>query len=468
MKTAIAQIRLRTGDFEYNFKKISDTIKNTDCDFIVFPNIEDLGCKDLIYDNEFQKAQADIFEKLANVQPNKSILVGDILIRNRDIETTEDGFFIINGQTVYVDEIFRDDVACDLYVLSKNKYFAMNKSKEFIESIYTTNNFIYINSITMADSDICAGGSFIKNKDNELISAMPLCEEAVVITDFQSIKEINEYSFEEEIFKVLTFALKEYCEITGFKKVLIGLSGGIDSALVAALAVYALGAENVLGIMMPSMYSSEGSVKDSVKLAENLDIKVEKMPITPLFKNFMENIGKDNKGDLAEENLQARLRAVILMFFSNRENRLLLNTSNKSESAMGFGTLYGDLAGGLNLLADLTKTNVYKLCDYINRNGEIIPREIIEKAPSAELRPNQKDSDRLPEYAILDNIIEMYLEQNIPTEEIYEKYDKNIVDDVIKKIWRNQFKRKQTCLGVRLTERSFCKGTDLPVMQRFY
>ena len=156
------------------------------------------------------------------------------------------------------------------------------------------------------------------------------------------------------------------------------------------------------------------------------------------------------------------------MFYSNRENRLLLSTGNKSESAMGFGTLYGDLAGGFNMICDLTKTNVYKLLNFINRNGEIIPQAIIDKAPSAELHPNQKDQDRLPEYAVLDDIIEMYLEQNISVEEIYKKYDKSIVDEVVRKIYRMQFKRHQGCLGVRLTERSFCNGVNLPVVQRYY
>ena len=264
----------------------------------------------------------------------------------------------------------------------------------------------------------------------------------------------------------ITIALKEYCENTGFKKVVLGLSGGIDSALTAALAVEALGAENVFGILMPSMFSSQGSVTDSLKLAENLGMKTIKEPITPLFDAFMAE--RERKHDLAEENLQARLRGLILMFYSNRENMLLLSTGNKSESAMGFGTLYGDLAGGYNLICDLTKTNVYKLSNYINRNGEIIPQAIIDKAPSAELHPGQKDSDRLPEYDLLDQIIEMYLEQNCPVEEIYEKFDKSIVDEVVRKIYRFQFKRHQGCLGVRLTERAFCCGVDLPVIQKFY
>ena len=182
----------------------------------------------------------------------------------------------------------------------------------------------------------------------------------------------------------------------------------------------------------------------------------------------MEKIAHEARHDLAEENLQARLRALILMFFSNRDNRLLLSTSNKSEAAMGFGTLYGDLAGGLNLICDLTKTNVYKLCAYINRNEERIPQAIIEKAPSAELHPGQKDQDRLPEYAILDDIIEMYIEQNKLVEEISAKYGTELVLDTVKKIHRAQFKRKQCCLGIRLTERSFLNGVSLPIMQRFY
>ena len=210
---------------------------------------------------------------------------------------------------------------------------------------------------------------------------------------------------EAQILEASVFALREYCENTGFKKVVLGLSGGIDSALTATLAVKALGAENVLGILMPSMFSSEGSITDSLKLAENLGIKTIKEPITPLFDAFMQ--GRERLHDLAEENLQARLRAIILMFYSNRENRLLLSTGNKSESAMGFGTLYGDLAGGYNLICDLTKTNVYKLANYLNKDKEVIPQAIIDKAPSAELHPGQKDQDRLPEYAVLDDIIEM-------------------------------------------------------------
>ncbi len=470
MKTALAQIRLKTADFEFNYNQIINAIENNDCDLIIFPqvDVENLGGKDLAYDEKCQEAQDALYERILEKKYNKAILLGDILIYNGEICLSEDGFYEINGEKVYVDEIYRDDIICDLYVLAKNKYFVMNAYKDFVDSINTHNNFVYVNSVCMADCDIYAGGSFAKNKENELVLMAPLCETFVNELDFHNAIDLVETEKEEAIYKVITFALHEYCKNTGLKKIVLGLSGGIDSALTAVLAARAIGAENVLGVLMPSMYSSEGSITDSIELAQNLGIKTEKHSITPLFDNFMEKVGHERLHDLAEENLQARLRALILMFFSNRDGRLLLTTSNKSEAAMGFGTLYGDMAGGLNLICDLTKTNVYKLSNYINKDYEIIPQAIIDKAPSAELHPNQKDQDRLPEYAVLDDIIEMYVEQNRPFEEMYEKYGKVLVDDTVKKIYRAQFKRKQCCLGIRLTERSFCNGVDLPIMQRFY
>lgn len=470
MKIGLAQTRYKTGNFQFNFEQIIEQIENTDCDLLIFPecNIDSLGGKDLAYDEKCCNEQINFYNLLASKKIDKAILLGDILIHEGEIKESDNGFFIIYGKNVYVNSIYRDDVICDLYVLAKNKYFVKDDYFEFIDSIHTRNNFVYVNTVCMADENIFAGNSFAKNKENELVKLMPLCESACELINFDSPITYPKRSMEENIYKVITYALKEYCENTKINKVILGLSGGIDSALVATLATDAIGCENVLGILMPSMYSSQGSITDSIELAHNLGIKTEKHSITPLFENFMEKIAHEKNGSLAEENLQARLRALILMFFSNRDGSLLLTTSNKSESAMGFGTLYGDLAGGLNIICDLTKTNVYKLSNYINRNGEIIPQAIIDKAPSAELRPNQKDQDRLPPYEILDDIIEMYLEQNKSFEEMYAKYDKAIVDDIIKKIYRFQYKRKQCCLGVRLSERSFAKGVELPILQGFY
>ena len=467
MKIEIIQIKLKTGDFNFNYENITKFIENSTSDLLIFPraDIEAIGGKDLVYDKTCLQKEAEMFEKIAEKNCPKTLLIGDVLIKDGVAEEIE--FFEFNGKKVYVSDSFVEDVDCDLYILSHNKYFAMNSYEEFVESINTKTDFIFVSSIGMADENIFAGGSFAKNKNNELVLQFPVCEEAAAAVDFDSAVEFRQETMEESVYKVLTFALKEYCENTGFKKVILGLSGGIDSALTAALAVAALGKENVLGVLMPSMFSSEGSVNDSLTLAQNLGIKTIKHSITPLFDNFMEKVAHERLHDSAEENLQARLRALILMFFSNRDNYLLLSTGNKSEASMGYGTLYGDLAGGYNLICDLTKTNVYKLSNYINRNDEIIPEEIICKAPSAELRPNQKDQDSLPEYAVLDDIIEMYVENLCPIEEIYEKYDRALVDETVKKILHAQFKRKQCCLGVRLTERSFTNGISYPIVQRY-
>lgn len=468
MKTVLAQIKLKTADFKFNAENIINNAAKCDCDLIIFPqsDIEDLGGKDLVLDETCRKRQYEFYQEIADKNFKQNILIGDILIRNGEIEVSHNVFFDVNGKKVFVSDTYLEDVECDLYVLAKNRYFAKNTYMDFVDSIQTDCNLIYVNAIGIADENIFAGGSFAKNANNELVLQMPVCKEDIETVDFSRVIEFFDEAEEAQILDVVTFALKEYCENTGFKKVVLGLSGGIDSALTAAIAVKALGADCVTGIMMPSMYSSEGSVTDSIKLAENLGIKTITEPITPLFNAFMQ--GRESLHDLAEENLQARLRGLILMFYSNRENMLLLSTGNKSESAMGFGTLYGDMAGGYNVICDLTKTNVYKLSNYINKDGEIIPQAIIDKAPSAELHPGQKDQDRLPEYAVLDDIIEMYVEQNIPLDKIYEKYDKQLVNEVIRKICRMQFKRYQSCLGARLTERSFANGVNLPVVQKFY
>lgn len=468
MKTVLAQIKLKTADFKFNAENIINNAAKCDCDLIIFPqsDIEDLGGKDLVLDETCRKRQYEFYQEIADRNFRQNILIGDILIRNGEIEVSHNGFFDVNGKKVFVSDTYLEDVECDLYVLAKNRYFARNTYMDFVDSIQTDCNLIYVNAIGIADENIFAGGSFAKNANNELVLQMPVCKEDIETVDFSRVIEFFDEAEEAQILDVVTFALKEYCENTGFKKVVLGLSGGIDSALTAAIAVKALGAHSVTGIMMPSMYSSEGSVTDSIKLAENLGIKTITEPITPLFNAFMQ--GRESLHDLAEENLQARLRGLILMFYSNRENMLLLSTGNKSESAMGFGTLYGDMAGGYNVICDLTKTNVYKLSNYINKDGEIIPQAIIDKAPSAELHPGQKDQDRLPEYAVLDDIIELYVEKNIPLDKIYEKYDKQLVNEVIRKICRMQFKRYQSCLGARLTERSFANGVNLPVVQKFY
>ncbi len=279
----------------------------------------------------------------------------------------------------------------------------------------------------------------------------------------------SENSFEEEVLSALIFGVKEYCNKLGFKEVVLGLSGGIDSALVAYIAVQAVGKENVHVILMPSQYSTEGSIKDSEKLINRLGIKYENISIKPVFDkilDLLEPAFNNLPKNIAEENIQARIRSIYLMAFTNKFGYLLLSTGNKSEMAVGYCTLYGDMSGGLAVIADVYKTDVYKIADYINRNGEIIPQEIIDKAPSAELKYEQKDEDSLPPYNLLDTILKMYLEENKEFKEISEIIgDENIVRDVLRLVDLNEFKRKQAAPALRVSKKAFGFGRRYPIVQ---
>jgi NAD+ synthase (glutamine-hydrolysing) len=278
-----------------------------------------------------------------------------------------------------------------------------------------------------------------------------------------------ERSFEEEIHDALIFGLREYCTKLGFKKVVLGLSGGIDSALVAYLAVKALGRDNVHVLLMPSKYSTSGSVSDARKLAENLGISSTKITIHSVISRMEEKLThafQQGIEGITEENLQARIRGMYLMAYSNKFGNLLLTTGNKSEIAVGYATLYGDMAGGLAVIGDLYKTEVYKLAKYINRKEEIIPAAIINKAPSAELKEDQKDQDTLPEYELLDKILRMYLEENKEYNEISSIVgDKETVLKVLKMVDHNEFKRKQSAPVLRVSKKAFGYGRRYPIVQ---
>jgi NAD+ synthase (glutamine-hydrolysing) len=265
--------------------------------------------------------------------------------------------------------------------------------------------------------------------------------------------------------------IRDYFGKLGLKRAILGLSGGIDSALTAALAVRALGAENVHGVLMPSSYSSEHSVTDATLLAQNLGITYDIIPIAESYEAFLSTLASKFEGttfDVTEENIQARCRGVILMALSNKFGYILLNTTNKSEMAVGYGTLYGDLCGGLSVLGDVYKTDVYRVAALINGNQEVIPQNSIDKAPSAELRHNQKDSDSLPEYDILDPVLYHYIEERMgPREIITLGFDETLVRRVLRLVNMNEFKRKQTAPVLRVSPKAFGTGRRIPIVGKY-
>ena len=275
-----------------------------------------------------------------------------------------------------------------------------------------------------------------------------------------------------DLYHALVLGVRDYFHKQGFKKALIGLSGGIDSALVTCIASEALGEKNILTITMPSRFSSKGSVDDSVQLTKTLGVELRSISIEPIFKEYLhllEPMFENRPLDETEENLQSRIRGMILMAFSNKFGSILLNTGNKSEMAMGYCTLYGDMAGGLGVLHDVTKMQIYQLAAYINRNQEIIPHAIIQKVPSAELRENQTDQDTLPPFEILDAIIEDYVEERLPVEEIAHKRKQSIdfVRSLVHKIHCAEYKRRQAPIGIRVTQKAFSRGRIVPIVQKW-
>ncbi|HEY6436212.1 MAG TPA: NAD(+) synthase, partial [Ignavibacteriaceae bacterium] len=285
----------------------------------------------------------------------------------------------------------------------------------------------------------------------------------------KEIKITVEKSFEEEVLSSLIYGVREYFEKMKFKKAVIGLSGGLGSAMVTYIAVKALGKENVHVVLMPSKYSSEGSRIDSEKLIKKLSLSSANVSIQTVVDesiNQLTSVLKKKPGKLTEENIQARIRGIFLMAFSNNENFLVLTTGNKSELAVGYCTLYGDMSGSLAVIADVYKSDLYRIAKFINRNEEIIPFEIISKAPSAELSPNQKDQDDLPPYELLDKILKMYLEENKEFNEINSIInDETVVKKILKLVDLNEFKRKQAAPALRVSKKAFGYGRRYPIVQ---
>jgi len=337
-----------------------------------------------------------------------------------------------------------------------------------------------VNLVGANDELVFDGHSVAFNAQGEVVALGKGFAEEVLVADLGSAGKDRSItaSREEQLFAALSLGIRDYVRKCGFKSVVIGLSGGIDSALTAVLAVEALGKENVLGVAMPARYSSEGSLTDAAALAKCLGIRYEVLPIEPVFcaaEKQLATIFSGRKHDLTEENLQSRLRGTTLMALSNKFGSLVLTTGNKSEMAVGYCTLYGDMNGGLAPLADVLKTDVYRISRWVNavyagRAGgrEIIPQNSIDKAPSAELRPNQTDQDSLPPYDILDAILDLYIVRNLGKDAIVAKgFDATLVKDVLNKVNFAEYKRRQAAPALKVSVRAFGMGRRFPVAQRF-
>lgn len=333
--------------------------------------------------------------------------------------------------------------------------------------------FVYVNHIGAQTELIFDGRTMVCDAEGRIIKTMKAFNEDFWIYDTKDEYQEDELNIDKrkDVLSALELGVSDYFRKNGFKKAVIGLSGGIDSALTIVIASRALGAENVKAILMPSPYSSSHSIDDSRELCENLGCPYEIIEIHDLIKSFDKTLEKKFRNlpeDLTEENIQARIRSILLMADANKFGSILLNTSNKSEKSCGYGTLYGDLSGGLSVLGDVYKTEVYELARFINRDGIVIPEHILIKAPSAELRHNQKDSDSLPDYEILDPILYQYIEENKSAPEIVELgYDEQTVHQILKMVNRSEYKRFQTAPILRVSRKAFGMGRRMPIVGKY-
>jgi NAD+ synthase (glutamine-hydrolysing) len=334
---------------------------------------------------------------------------------------------------------------------------------------------IYCNSVGAQTEIIFDGGSMACDAQGHSICSLKYFEEDFAVVDLnqssQPLSHSENWGRYERKHKALVLGIRDFFQKSGFQKAILGLSGGIDSALTLAIAVEALGSKNVLSVLMPSEYSSSHSVDDALQICRNLGSPYEIVPIKESYQTMLEALAPVFDGapfNVAEENIQARIRGMILMAISNKKGPILLNTSNKSEMAVGYGTLYGDMCGALSVLGDLYKTEVYEMSRYINREKEIIPVNTIEKAPSAELRPNQKDQDSLPPYEVLDAILFEYIQkQQSPANIIDKGYESDLVYRILSMVNKNEFKRFQAPPILRVSSKAFGFGRRMPLVGKY-
>ncbi len=522
MRIGIAQLNSTVGDFKGNLNKVLNTIRNAlqrKIDLLIFPELFLTGYfpKDLLKKPDFLntvirnlnmvlfntegisviiglplKIRRSLFNVAYLIKDRKFLgfsIKTNLSLRDRDyfIPSQRRVVFNLNGKKIgitigedlegrydVIRELKRKGAQLIINIAAKSFYLGKDKEiKELLKRKAKENNIriIYCNLVGGNDSEIFDGGSMVISEKGEILMRAKRFEEDFIVYDESIIyaplqeKEENEL---EEIYRAIILGIRDYVRKNNFLKVVLGISGGIDSSVVAVLATLALGKENVIGLIMPGPHSSKESIEDAYTLAKNLGIKVLEISITQIYQEYLNTlkpIFKDLPFDKTEENIQARIRGNILMALANKFNYLVLATGNKSEMVVGYTTLYGDMSGGLAPIADLTKTEVYKLAEYLNKKFNLIPERILTKKPSAELRPNQEDEKDLIPYSQLDEIIQYYLVENLPLRNIVRKgFLSKDVNKIVSLIYQNEFKRKQAPLKLILKKESF----DFPIVNKFY
>lgn len=528
LNVLMAQINPTVGAVESNRNKIIEIIKDKQShhDVIVFPELALTGypLEDLVFRKELHQAVKDNLTQIQDVTKECYVLVGhpsldkdriynslSIFHQGQIVQTyhkqnlpnygvfDESRYFTPGGKNPCILKIknvrigicicedmwqpgpVEDLMAKDISVLisinaSPFDYSKHNIREGLLKSFAQKGiSVVYVNQVSGQDELLFDGQSFSIDKSGTVFARAPAFEESLSSVQFthsttkgQIAPLLNKHAL---IYKALVFGTREYVHKNHFSGILLGLSGGIDSALTLSIAVDALGAEQVHAVMMPSRYSAQISHDDALDQIQRLKVPYSIVPIEPVFESILsslEPVFKGLKPDLTEENIQARIRGMLLMAMSNKTGKMVLTTSNKSETAVGYATLYGDMAGGFSVLKDVLKTQVYELARYRNTISNIIPQRVITRAPSAELRANQTDQDSLPEYDILDAIIVAYMEDNLTANEIVQNgFDSEVVNQVIKLIKHNEYKRRQAAPGIKISPMSFGKDWRYPITNGF-
>jgi len=531
IRIALCQINPTVGDLKGNTSKIIDNInkcRELGADIAVFPELAVTGYppEDLLLKKDFIEANLSCLKEIAKHCSKIFVIVGFVnkkggklynsaaVIKDRKISAVYNKVCLPNygvfdekryfsaGSKIHkfkhgkfsVGLCICEDIWCEkgpafklakekvdlLIVINASPYSVEKwKDREKQAKLLVKNKrtaVAYLNLAGGQDELVFDGHSFVMGPRGKVLARGKQFEEDIIIFELNRPPApctLTTYPYPRlaEIFAALCLGLKDYVRKNGFTKVILGLSGGIDSALVAAIAVDALGKENVKAVFMPSRYSSEQSLADAMLLSQNLGIECMEIGIQKIFEGYLEELGhyfRELPENIAEENLQARIRGNLLMAFSNKFGYLVLATGNKSEVSTGYATLYGDMAGGLSVIKDVPKTLVYELARYRNSESSVIPQTIIERAPTAELRPNQKDQDTLPPYDVLDRIIDGYVEKDKSAGEIAKNgISKGTVERTVRLIDRNEYKRRQSAPGIKITPKAFGKDRRLPVTNRY-